>query len=125
MAVFKIEESDFSGHMIAGTYSVIRRPVYSTWNDGNGNSHRQLKRYKMQGSFDMFFRTMEEYQDFINAIESSKTANVNSYVAATLTDNMSNEDIEGYFYLDFSPLRNRDAKWNDYMQAFTVNVEEF
>jgi len=125
MAVFTIGSTDFSGHTIAGTYSVSKRPVYASWTDGNGSKHQRLKRYKMQGSFSMFFRTMEEYQAFITAIEDSKTENANSYVTATLKDNISNEDCTGYYYLDFSPVRNRDAGWADYIEAFTVNVEEY
>lgn len=125
MANFKIGNTDFGGHVIAGTYSVSNDVIYKVWTDGNGHNHRTPKRSKMQGSFDMFFRTMEQYQSFIAAIEASKTANVNSYVSATLTDNISNADIESKYYLDFKPVRNRDANWKDYFETFTVTVEEF
>lgn len=125
MANFIIGTTDFSAHVIAGTYSVINRPVYVTWADGDGHSHRKLKREKISGSFDMFFKTMEEYQTLITAIEASKVANSNSYVTATLTDNYSNTDATSKFYIDFAPVRDRDANWKDYFGTFTVSIEEY
>lgn len=125
MAVFKIGDTDFSAHVIAGSYSVCNDEIIALWTDGNGNSHRRTKRKKMQGSFDMFFRTMEEFQGFIEAINASKAENMNNYVSATLTDNFSNEDIVSNYYLDFRLVRNRDAAWRDYFERFTVNAEEY
>lgn len=125
MATIIINGIDFGGHVIAGTYAVQNNNIYAAWTDGNGSNHRQLKREKMQGSFDMFFRTMEEYETFMAAIKASQETNFNTYVSATLTDNLSNEDVESNYYFDYAPIRNRDADWRDYLEKFTVNVEEF
>lgn len=54
MATIIINGIDFGGHVIAGTYAVQNNNIYAAWTDGNGSNHRQLKREKMQGSFDMF-----------------------------------------------------------------------
>lgn len=125
MATIIINGIDFGSHVIAGTYSVQNDDIYASWTDGNGRNHRQLKRKKMQGSFDMIFRTMDEYESFMAAIKASQEENLNSYVSATLTDNLSNEDVESNYYFDYTPIRNRDADWRDYFEKFTVNVEEF
>jgi len=125
MAVFKIGNVDFSGHVIAGTYSIKNVDVFATWDDGDGRTHKKLKRTQMRGSFEMFFKTMEDYESFVDAIESGKTASSSAFVEATLTDNYSNDDISSNYYFDFSPVRNRAANWDDYMMRFTVNVEEY
>lgn len=68
---------------------------------------------------------MADYESFVDAIESGKTASSSAFVEATLTDNYSNDDISSNYYFDFSPVRNRAANWDDYMMRFTVNVEEY
>lgn len=125
MAIFKIKNKDFSGHMIAGAYKVNTIENVYSWIDGDGRNHKRTLRKRMTGSFDLFFKTMAEYADFIAAVEASKSENSANYVTATLTDNIGGQDKTGLFYLSFVPVRNRDVNWRDCIERFTVTVEEF
>lgn len=125
MATIKINGIDFGRNVIAGTYSVNSEDEVFKWKDGDGHNREQLLRSRLVGSFDMFFKTMSEYNRFVNAIESSKRANSSTYSAAVLTDNISNVDKQSFFYFKFKPVRNRNASWSDVLERFSVSVEEY
>lgn len=125
MAIFKIGEVDFSEHLIAGAYSINSVEKVYAWTDGDGRTHKRTLRSQLTGTVDLFFKTMDEYMAFIEAIDASKAENRANYVTATLTDNMTNQDKPGLYYLTFAPVRNRDVNWRDCIERFTVTVEEY
>ena len=63
---FEVGSTDYSGHVIAGTYEVNNKPQYKTWEDGNHKTRRTKLRDQIVGSFNMFFRTEAEYEDFMD-----------------------------------------------------------
>lgn len=121
--IFKIGNDDYSAHVIAGTYEINDLPEYESWRDMNGIQHKFKQRNRLQGGLDMFFRTMEEYSAFKNSVESNKSSS-NDSVRITATDNLTNTDKTAYAYIDYSPVRGRDGKWQDYFPSFKVSIEE-
>lgn len=125
MIMFKVNNIDFSNHVIAGTYAVNTTEKYNTWTDANYHTHKQVLRTITKGSFDVYFKTMEEYNAFSSAIRASKTANGDSCISATVVDNISNQEVTGRFYVEYTPIRDRDSKWRDYYKQFTIKLEEY
>lgn len=117
-------EVDYSSRVIAGSYDVQTKPIYTSWYDGDGKEHRKLTRNtpRTEGSFDMWFKTIEEYNDFAAQVEDSKLTNLT--VLASVRSNTTDELVSGYFYIDFAPVRTRRGDWTDIMERFTVSIKE-
>lgn len=120
--VFKINLTDFSDHVIAGSYKVNSEPIYTEWTDANGTAHREKIRDKVSGSFDMWYRTAEGYNGFVSTI--SENTRLNLTLPLTVLVNNTGETITGSFFLEHSTVRNRDGAWDDYMERFTVSITQ-
>lgn len=121
--VFTVNDVDFSDHVLAGTFEISDVPIYTEWTDANGRDHREVYRKRLQGSFDMYFRTVTEFEEFNQAY---KTARRDSGLTTiTIMNNSTNQVEQKDVYLDFSPIRNRRDDWEDYYEQFTVNVKEW
>ena len=66
--VFKVNNIDFSDHVLAGTYEISEVPVYTEWTDANGRDHHEVYRKRLQGSFDMYFKTVSDFESFRQAL---------------------------------------------------------
>lgn len=121
--VFIVNNIDFSGHVLAGTYEVGNEPIYTEWQDANGRYHREVFRKRLQGSFDMYFKTVDEFEQFNQAY---KTIRQDSGLTKVSIMNNSTNQVEiKDVYLDFSPVRNRRDDWEDYYETFTVDIKEW
>lgn len=121
--VFVVNNVDFSDHVLAGTFEVGDIPIYTEWTDANGRDHREVYRKRLQGSFDMFFRTVTEFEEFNLTY---KTARRESGLTTIMIMNNSNNQVEQKdVYIEFSPIRNRRDDWEDYYEQFTVDVKEW
>lgn len=118
-----ISSGDYSNRVIAGSYNVNNNPVYQSWNDANGTEHREKIRDRISGSFDMFFRDITDYNTFVSLIESSKLNN-ESVLCSVKVNNKAQEQYIGFFFINFTPNRNRKGDWSDFMERFTVNILE-
>ena len=118
-----LASGDYSNRVLAGSYNVNNNPVYESWIDANGTEHRIKIRDRISGSFDMFFKDITEYNSFVSLITSLKL-NDESVLCSVAVNNSSINQHIGYFFIDFSPTRNRKGDWSDFMEQFTVNITE-
>lgn len=114
--------SDYSNRVIAGTYAVQKEDIFTTWTDANGRTHRAIYRSQTSGSFDMLFKTIEEYETFCSWINANK-ANDGSVMCVVL-DNLTGTNVTSDFFISFTPKRDRDDMWNDKVGKITVKIEE-
>lgn len=121
--VFKIGDTDFSNHVLSGSYKINEVDEFTSWTDANGREHRNIYRTKTSGSFDVLFKTVTDYEIFQNAYMYAK--NKAGLVRVTLMDNQSNQLKVIDAYLDFTPVRFRADNWEDYYEKFTVNIKEW
>ena len=119
---FSVGSVDYSDHVIAGTYKVNNKPIYKTWEDANYHTRKIKLRDQIVGSFDMFFRTEAEYEDFMDDIDDAK--NTDDSVSISVTVNNTSEQADINAFLDYDLVRNIDGTWNDYFERFTVTIEE-
>ncbi len=123
--VFKIgseTSGDYSNRVIAGSYDVNNDPVFESWFDSNKVEHKNRIRDRIVGSFDMFFRSMTEYDAFVSLVKTSKLADES--VFCTVAVNNDTSPYTGYFFIKFAPKRDIAGDWSDYMQRFTVEITE-
>lgn len=122
---FTVGQVDYSDHVIAGTYDINNKPQYRTWEDGNCKTRRTKLRDQIVGSFNMFFRTESDYEDFLDDIEAAKDVTKDGAVSISITVNNTLEQADTYAYIDYNLVRNIDGAWQDYFEIFTVNIEEW
>lgn len=121
--VFMVNDIDFSANVLAGSYNIGDVPMYTSWNDANGREHREVYRKRLQGSFDMIFKTVDDFEVFNQAYKSIRADS--GLVRVTIMNNSNNTLEQKDVYLEFSPIRNRHDNWTDYYERFTVSVKEW
>lgn len=121
--VFKIGNNDYSGHVIAGTYNVNEYDEYTLWEDANKREHRDVIRTRIEGSFDMFFNSAEDFQTFYQTYKAA--ADASGLTPITVMNNTTNTLVSINAYIDFELVRNRHDNWQDYYEVFSVNVKEW
>lgn len=123
ITLFKINNTDFSGNIVDGSYQVSKANVYKTYEDANGATHRRFIRTKISGKFQMFFRTLQEYQAFVTAIDTNKSATTFA-VPVSLYDNYGGTLITTNAFIDFKPTIALDGTMSEYMETYEVSIEE-
>lgn len=126
MDMFKFGSSptyDYSNHVLAGSYKVSEQDIYNTFTDGFGIEHHLKYRTKVSGSFEMFFRTLTEFNTFMTRLNSVKDS-MGSYYVVTVAINNTNQTKQINCHLKFDTIRNKDGANDDFMEKFTVSIEE-
>lgn len=124
MVIFKINNTDYASHILAGTYKISRVELLDEWVDASYTKHSRVLKRAAAGTFDMFFRTKAECDAFMADIEAVR----NEHNAIPLDCSINNDlgstlpHIEAF--LTFSLTRDRDGAWADYYKKFTVKLEE-
>lgn len=122
--IFKVGTTDFSDNVLPGTYDIATEDVYSSWTDGFLTEHRDVCRTRIKGSFDMFFKTEAEYQNFLAKLASARQTNKSYKISLKSNTKNTSAMVDCYAWVDFKPKRDTDGCWRDYFQQFTVNIEE-
>ena len=121
--VLLIGNVDYSNHVIAGSYNINQKIQSSKWDDANYRTHKFKQRDKIVGSFDMFFRTVTDYEGFKADLDDAQALDDDSY-SISLTVNNISEQRRINAFIDYELVRDIDGKWQDYFGRFTVNIEE-
>lgn len=121
--LFIVGNENYTNNIIVGTYAINNKPVYKTYTDSNGNTHRFKTRDKIVGSFNMFFKTAEEFNAF-SAVVKSNESSVNFSVPITVTVNNTGEEKLINAFIDYETTRNLNGRREDYFDVFKVNIEE-
>lgn len=121
--LFIVGNENYTNNIIVGTYAINNKPVYKTYTDSNGNTHRFKTRDKIVGSFNMFFKTAEEFNAF-SAVVKSNESSVNFSVPVTVTVNNTGEEKLINAFIDYETTRNLNGRREDYFDVFKVNIEE-
>lgn len=122
--MFKLANIDYSDHVIAGAYKVVQNEVAVNWTDANHIDHHDVVRTRVEGSFDVYFKDMTEYDAFLSIYEANK---VDGHVPVTVTvNNVPSDTAEKSVnaFLKFEPTRNRNDFWADFMERFTITLQE-
>ena len=119
----KIGTTDVSSYIVADTYSVYNQPVYKVYEDANGVTHKRFIRNKISGSFDMFFRSLTDYTNFVTLIGTNTSATDFS-VTCTVYDTKRSAAYTIYAFIDFKPTIALDGTLSEYMKVLNIELEE-
>lgn len=123
MSLFKINTTDISDRIESGSYNVNENDVYNTWTDANGIVHRDILRTRVSGTFNVLFRTKDEYENFVELIKNNKVTA--GYVPnCSVVTNNTNKTINGNYYIEYSPIRSMAMNGVHQMDMFTVTITE-
>lgn len=121
--LFGLNNKDYTAHIVADTYKVNLQPVYEHYEDAKGHTHNVRIRDRVSGSFDMFFKTIEEYDAFVKDFKDGKSP-LNNAHTITLKPNTTNTEGLYLCFLKYEPTRRLNGQFKDFMGVFTISVEE-
>ena len=104
--LLKIGSTDVTANILIDSYAVYNQPVYKNYEDANGITHKRYIRNKIKGTFEMFFKTLSEYSDFVTLI-TSNTDNTNYSVACTVFDTFRMDLYTINAFIEFKPTISR------------------
>ncbi len=122
--IFKLNDVDFSDHVVAEGYQVNFKEVYQEWTDGGQVKHKDVIGRKLSGKFQMYFEGTAGLQAFVTALANCKTIDntypvhlkANNYNVATL--------LSRNVFIDYEPVRKRLPAMQDAFEVFEVTIEE-
>ena len=73
MSLLTINNIDFTSKINQKQFNIQKKPVYTSWTDGNNVTHRVVTRNRVSGSFTMSFLSAADYDAFNSAVAAVKT----------------------------------------------------
>lgn len=124
-AIFKLNTTDYSAHVVAESYVINYEDVYQEWTDGGQIKHRDVIGRKLRGTMQLYFKSQSDLQTFLTALVNCKTT-ASTYPVQLKANNDTVDSLVASknVFLDFKPVRKRDATWADVFEVFEVTVEE-
>ena len=121
--LLKIGNTDVTGNIVQNTYNVSRLPVYKTYEDANGATHRRYIRHKAQGTLQMVFPDLTAYQTFKSLIDIN-TSQTDFAVSVTYYDNLSGNTYSTNVFIDYKPLVMQSTSLKEFMKPIDITIEE-
>lgn len=118
-----INQIDFSSRIKAGSYDICTKQIFKEFEDANKSLHKRFLRNKVEGKFEIFFRTMAQYDAFTAAIEAVKSP-TDSSVPITVYDTKANGTKNINAFLEYTPKVNLDGTMQAFIDPFEIKVEE-
>lgn len=103
---FKIGQTDYSEAVNIQEYDVNTVPVYEAWTDVLWIEHRNYVRDRVQGRFELGYRSAAEFNAAASAIRAAVAST--GYASCTVLSNSDGALHTGDFYITISGA----AKWN-------------
>lgn len=121
--LFTLNNTDYTANIVADTYKINTQPIYESYEDAKGITHSIKIRDRVSGTFDIFIRSMNEYNEFLSDFENGRNHLTNTH---SITLKPNNINVEGIYncFLKFESTRKLDGRFRDYMGVFTITVEE-
>lgn len=85
MELFVLNDVDYTQHIMVPSYKVQREEVAKEWEDALYETHVDLLRYRLEGSFTIYFDDISEFFEFLDTLENLR--GTDNYIEATLYDN--------------------------------------
>lgn len=122
--LFKVNNTDMTGHVVQNTYKINNLPVYKEYTDANGMTHKRYIRNRFKGSMQMVFSDIDDYLDFRTLLDESRSP-TNFSVPVTLYDNLTGDTESVDVFIDYEPtvMQTEDAR-KEYMKVIDVSIEE-
>lgn len=114
---------DLTRHIPLGKYEVNDADNFYEWTDSDYVVHRQITDSKAVGSFTLKFKTVADFEAFINFVESAKdsaTGAINAEVYCTNKHIVKNIDC----FLNYTPADTLPQMADNKNDGFQVELQE-
>lgn len=115
---------NLSQHVPMGTYNVNVLEEYEEWTDSNYDIHRKLKRNRVEGTFNLKFKSIADYEEFLNVITKARTTTGQNYIEMDAFATNKGTKYNKKFYIDFTPKNDLPFMADSKNDAFTVTIKE-
>lgn len=123
MELFILNGIDYTNHITVPSYNVQKEAVEKTWEDATYTMHTDILRWRLKGSFTIYFDSNSELDDFLTNLRNC-TSETDNYVDASLYDNLSSTLITSKFKFKISFANNRPYLGTKKHDGYNVTVEE-
>lgn len=121
--LFKVGTTDYTGNVVQNTWDVNKLPVYKEYKDANEEKHKRFLRNKISGSFKMVFKDLTDFAAFQTTLDNARSA-TNFTVFCTVYDNKHSTTETINAFIDFKPGLRQSVGLEEYIEPFTVTLEE-
>ena len=122
MVLAKLGTTDITNYINESSYKVDSVPVEHTWVDANYVTHTDELRRRIEGSFELAFRTDQQYNDFLTLLNSCKSGNLLRITVYVASDLNAQQDINCTYKLSLKSRR--EASPGYIVTILTMSIEE-
>ena len=120
----QINGFDFTPYIVTSTYEVNSEKEYHQWQDANYNYHKELKRKRVVGEFELKFPsdgnvTYTKFIDALRSAEAGERIDITLFVANENTI----RTISAYY--SFNPVLRKNYAGKKVYDSFAFNLEEY
>ena len=122
MILAKLGTTDITNYINETSYKIDSVPVEHTWTDANYMSHTDELRRRIEGSFDLAFRSDTEYNSFLTLLNEYKSGNLLRITVYVSGDVNALQDIICTYKL--SQKSRREANSSHIVTILTMDIKE-
>lgn len=100
MRLFEFNGTDYTHHIQVPNYTVNRQPVFTSWEDANGITHRDVTRQRISGSFTVWFDSPAAQIAFFAALNAAMAGT--GYLHCRLYINNLDTVVDADVFVDYS-----------------------
>lgn len=106
-----INGKDITEYILASSYEINSIPVYSEWEDANYIKHREIHRYRVQGSFDLKFPQDggSAYSEFVKVLKEN-TVEGRLLITVFVNNTEEYKTIQAYYEAPATMARNANGR---------------
>lgn len=98
--LFKISTTDLTKYEWTDQHKVNRDDVYTSWVDGNWNTHREIVRTRVSGTVVLGFKRESEYSAFVSLLSTARNANGYYPVTVWCSNTNTSETLNAFLDVD-------------------------
>ena len=122
MVLSKLSTTDITSYINESSYQVDSVPVEHSWTDANNLTHTDELRRRVEGSFDLAFRTDQQYNDFLTLLNGCKSGNLLRITVYVGSDINATQDIICTYKISLKSRR--EVSDNYIVTILTMSIKE-
>lgn len=122
MELFIVNDVDYTNHILVPSYKVQSNPVTKEWEDATYTKHTDLLRWRVEGSFTIYFDDIQEFHDFLDNLNNSRE--VDNYIPAVVYDNRTHSQKTSKFNINIAIVNNLPYYQRKQHDGYAVTIEE-
>ena len=98
--LFKISTTDLTAYEWTEQHKVNRDDVFTTWVDGNWNTHREIVRSRVSGTVVLGFKRETDFSAFITLLSTAQNANGYYPITVWCSNTNTSETVNAFLDID-------------------------